>query len=515
MPGNLSNAEDGECLAPNGLPDSNLRAEVIRGSAWVAAWRWSVRLISICSTLVLARLLTPHDFGVFTMALVIVSLIEMFSETGQAAALVRIGRPTRKHFDTAWTIQVIIGLFLALCVLGAAPLAGRYYDSSEVENVLYFVSLRCALGGFVNIAVAIFRINLEFDKEFRMAVIQRLVNLVVAMTLAAVLRNYWALAITFVGEKLVAIIVTYWMRPYLPRFAISKFGEIWSFSVWMMVAYISEYAGRRLDELLIGGLTSASAVGQYDLAAECARAPIYDVLDPMSRALFPIYTQFSDDIARLKQAYLNVLSVAATVSLSAGIGLANVAHDFVDVVLSQSWQGTGDLLVWLAIGATGLGLTHGVGTVMNVTSRTPALVAAVWIRIVALVPAVFVGFHLFGVPGIAAGQALVQLFSVLLWFYVSTWAIPLNLGDILSRIWRPAVASIIMTLAIAAVSYTMPQPSLARLVITIVSGATTFGTFLGLLWWVAGYPDGFEEVVASAIRRLLRGRRAALVNQRR
>jgi O-antigen/teichoic acid export membrane protein len=493
-----------ERLALGHPADENLRAQVIRGSAWVAAWRWSIRLSSLLTIPILTRLLTPRDFGIFTMAFVVAALIEVFSDTDATAALVRLQRPTREHFDTAWTIQAIFGLVLALLIIAIAPQAGRYYGTPEVEDVLYFVSLRCALGGFVNVAVATFRINLQFDKEFRMAVAQRLINIVAALVLAYILRSYWALAIVFVGEKVVAILVTYWMRPYLPRFRLSKFREIWTVSVWMFIAYISDYLGRRLDELIIGGLAPAPTVGQYDLAAECARAPIYEVLDPISRPLFTIYSQFVADTARLKQAYLNVLSVAATISLSAGLGLAVVAPDVVHVAFGSGWEETSTLLAWLSLGAVGLGLSHGMVTLLTASAKAYLCVIVVWLRIAMLVPAIFIGFTVDGVQGIAAGQAIVQLSSTVIWFYAGTWIIPLRLSDILSRIWRPAIASIVMMLIVSVISSAIPGAPVARLCLETVGGAATFSSALALLWWIAGCPDGIEEVAAGAIRRLLK-----------
>src|SRR5512140_3285015 len=100
---------------------------MLRGSAWLIGLRWAMRLIGVVSTVVLARLLTPRDFGVVAVAMILVGLFEMLNLTGQAAAIVRHEAPTREHYDSAWTVSLLIGIAIAICILIAAPFTQAYF----------------------------------------------------------------------------------------------------------------------------------------------------------------------------------------------------------------------------------------------------------------------------------------------------------------------------------------------------------------------------------------------------
>src|SRR3974390_726878 len=97
-------------------------SHMLRGSAWMIGLRWAVRLIGVISTIVLARLLTPNDFGVVAIAMIVVGMFEMLSAPGQGAAIIRHRDPTRDHYDTAWTIYVAVGLAVGAAIYLVAPL---------------------------------------------------------------------------------------------------------------------------------------------------------------------------------------------------------------------------------------------------------------------------------------------------------------------------------------------------------------------------------------------------------
>ena len=100
-------------------PPPNLQRQVVKGSAWTVGVRWAVRFLGLISTIVLARLLTPADFGIVTIAMIILGTVEIFTQTGQHLAIIRHPNPTREHYDTAWTIFIMLYSTLALIIFYA------------------------------------------------------------------------------------------------------------------------------------------------------------------------------------------------------------------------------------------------------------------------------------------------------------------------------------------------------------------------------------------------------------
>ena len=133
---------------------------MLRGSAWMVAQRWSLRLSGIVSTAILARMLLPADFGIIAIAMIFVGVVEAVGDTGERLALLRHPHPERGHYDTAWTLQLLVGMAVCASLLLLAPLANIYFHQPDTVPVIRLLSLRALLGGLENIATIDFRRDL-------------------------------------------------------------------------------------------------------------------------------------------------------------------------------------------------------------------------------------------------------------------------------------------------------------------------------------------------------------------
>jgi O-antigen/teichoic acid export membrane protein len=307
------------------------------GIGWTVAARWGVRGIGLVSMIILARLLSPADFGLVAMGTITVAFVGVFAEAGQDLAIIRHSDPTSEHFDTAWTMSICAGLLVALTLLLIAPIAGRYFHDPRAVPLIRFLALVPLFDGFASVGVvAGFRRDLSFDKEFRFLLLRKLSGFVVAVPLALILRNYWALAIGIVLGRLITVLASFRMHPYRPRLRLTKLGELWSFSAWSLLAAIALFCWGEADQIVVGGLAGAMAMGTYVVARNLALSPTYEVLVPAARALFPVYATLLDDPARLVRSYLEVLSFVAIVALATGVGVAIVSGDMVTCPL-HNW----------------------------------------------------------------------------------------------------------------------------------------------------------------------------------
>jgi lipopolysaccharide exporter len=161
-----------------------------RGSIWMIVARWATRLIGLVSTVILARLLAPSDFGVIAMALIAAGLLETISYAGVDLALMREGNNSRDHYNTAWTIQIIQAAFIAALLIGIAPLAAAYFSEPRAIAIIQLLALKSLIDGTQNIGIVAFRKEFDFAKEFRFMVYTKLLNFVIVVGLAFALRNY-------------------------------------------------------------------------------------------------------------------------------------------------------------------------------------------------------------------------------------------------------------------------------------------------------------------------------------
>src|SRR5436190_8292926 len=182
---------------------------MLKGSAWLIGLRWAVRLTGVLSTLILARLLTPHDFGVVAIAMILVGLLETLGWTGQELALIRHRTPTSEHYNTAWTISALIGVGIAIVIYASAPLVPMYFHEDRAIAVMQWLALRPLLSGLENIGTVDFQRDLRFDRVFGYLFYTKVLSFLVTLAAALVLRNYWALVIGTVAGQASRTILSY------------------------------------------------------------------------------------------------------------------------------------------------------------------------------------------------------------------------------------------------------------------------------------------------------------------
>ena len=257
--------------------------------------RWTIRLIGVVNTVILARVLTPQDFGLVAMATVVIGLLDAVTAINVDLPLIRNRNIERLHYDSAWTLQVLAGLVKSGLYLGVAPLLVKYYGDPRVGIVACIIAFRPAIEGFENIGQVDFRRDLQFDKEFRYWVYRRLLTFVLTIGIALWFRNYLALAIAGPISAAVTVFLSYVMSTYRPGFTTHHLREFLTFSKWWMLFSFTGYFGTRGEAFILGAVTSPQVVGAYNVSAELTEHLTSDVVGPIGRSLMPNYAKMSND----------------------------------------------------------------------------------------------------------------------------------------------------------------------------------------------------------------------------
>jgi lipopolysaccharide exporter len=475
---------------------------MLRGSAWMIALRWAIRLTGLVSTIILARLLTPKDFGVVAMAMIVVGMLEMLNQTGQSLAIIRHGNPTREHYDTAWTISVMIGFGIAAAIVLVAPLTKIYFHDENSIIVMQCLALRAIMGGLENIGTLDFRRDLQFSRVFGYNFYSKLFSFVVTITLAVALRNYWALVAGILCRQFAQTVLSYVLHPYRPRISFSKASEIWSFSIWTFIRSLGGYLQNQVDVIAVGGATGASSMGHFTVAKDVASSPTNEIVLPMVSVLFPVMARYQKDPVQLRQLYLRVLGLASIIGASTGIGIALVAPDMVRLVLGQNWVSITPLVGWLAVSASIETLNSGAYTTLDVLGVPHFGARLQWLRVVVFAGAMF--------PVVYLTHDLVTLVIVRL--VLTVLLIPpllivagrrtgITPRDYSAAFWRPFAAGGVMALAVWSMNQVLAFAGPVRLGLDIVLGGIVyFGTLLAL-WNLSGRPLSAERDVFALIER--------------
>lgn len=468
-----------------------------------------MRMIGLVSTMILARLLTPEDFGLIAMVMLAYGLLETISYAGADLALMRPGADTRAHFNTAWTIQILQGTFIALCLVVAAPFMAQYFNEPRAQQAMYWVALRPLIDSFGNIGVVAFRKELDFAREFRFTIYTKLLNFVVVVGAALWLRNYWALIFGGIVSSIAGVAVTYLMHSYRPRLSLARLREIWGFSQWLMISRVGSYLNRKCDEFVVGGQAGTAAMGNYHVASELATLPSNEIVMPVRRAMFPTLSKMAGEGAEFTRAVLSSFSAISALCLFVSFSLMVTAPEVVALVLGGKWQDAVPLMRWLALFGGFSALVLILEVPLWVAGRTDTSAIQSWMELALIVPTALYAVSQYGVEGAAAARAGVSVVVLPLMMWLTARSGGVTVGQLVGALWRPLLAAVLMAALVHSLSWQAFGPVIVRLVAKGTLCTLAYPLVLMALWWLSGQPDGVEASALAQIRSRLAARRKA------
>lgn len=491
--------------APSGR---SIGREMARGTLWMVAMRWVIRLIGLVNTAIIARLLVPEDFGIVALAMIAVDLVVTLTDGDIEMALIRTRSASERLFDTGWTVKILAALatFAVLWFL-AAPTAAYFHDD-RIETVIHIAALRPLILGFENIGVAEFRRNLRFDIEFRYLVLQRVITFVAGLVLVFLFRNYFALAWSMPASAVLTVALSYAMVPTRPRLSLAHWRDFWQFSRWQMLFNCGRLLGERCDQFVISHIGGVAETGIYAVGFDLAMMPTREIMFPAGRALMPAYSTIAHDPVRMREAFRMVLGFAAVIASSVGIGMSCIADDAVNLVLGGQWSAAVPFVRWLGV----YGALEGAWLMLDpffiAARRERALALSNLVFSAITIPAVAAAAFILGTPAIPGARIavmtvlLVAIFARMVQWH---WISATELGRLL---WRPVTASAGMALGLYLLGGHGPAlPHLLSMIKDIAAGGLIYVVLLFGLWFLSGRPQGVENDLLGAATSWLKSRR--------
>jgi O-antigen/teichoic acid export membrane protein len=493
---------------PSAGEKRGIYGHMVAGSLWALALRWGVRAIGLVNVLILARLLTPADFGIVAMATLLMAFVAGFTELGTDMLLIRMHEVTREDCDTAWTIGLLQGALVGSMLLVIAPFAVQYFSEPRLFPVVGVFALCAIAAATSNVGTVLIRRELDFAKDFRFSLYTKLATFFPTLALALWLRNYWALVMGHVVGTLVSVLISYRFHAYRPRFSLARVRQFLTFSVAIIGANVAKFLKAKVDVLVIGGSTSTALMGTYNVASELATMATREVVMPAWRGLFPSFATIRHDRERFLSAYGHLLSTIAILCLPLGLGLWVVAEDCVAVVLGSQWTAAVTPLKWLAICSTILAMMEVLSNnILFVSGHENRATLFMWAHLSVLVPAVAIAGKFGTVEAVAIAATLSAAVMLPISAIVLSRSIGFTLGMMWRALWRPLLAVGVMV----AVLKLLPMPgemiALVRLFSQVLLGATVYVTSLIGLWLLAGRPEGLEHVAWHTLHRVIAWRR--------
>lgn len=492
---------------------AHIRKQVAKGTAWYVAMRFAIRGLGIISTIILARLLVPDDFGLVALATIVSGLLEMVTAFGIEAALVSDQKADRAHYDTSWTLRLLKGGVVGVLLVIVASPAAAFFEQPYLEAPIYCLAAASLIQGFENIGTVEFLKQMKYDRDFVFLVTKKLVSFAVTVLAAVIWRNYWAFIAGIVAGKVTGVILSYAMSTYRPRLSVAKVGDIFDFSKWMWGREVLLYLSSEADKFLLGKLAGAPVLGLYKVAYEVGCTPTTEMALPVTRAMFPGLSKLSGNIEEFKRLLNDSIALSLFVGFPLATGLSLVADPLVNVVYGEKWLSAIPLVEIIAF----YGLARIVGA--NYASaflalRRPDVLTRVVIGMILIrVPIFWWAIAEYGVHGLAYALAGVGALQLIVTFAVFSYFSLVSFGKLMAELWRPLLS----TMAMAGVLMVLVGPWAStfhpalQLLFSITMGVAVYAGALLLLWQVCGRPAGPEQLAIGFLQgRIFAKKRASM-----
>ena len=487
-------------LAAGAARGEGLAGKVVAGLGWKMTSQVVLQGTRILGAVLLARLLSPREFGLAAMVLVFAALALVLSDVALGAALVRRPVVTEKDRSTAFWITMIVGVCLTGAGVGLSGPIASFYGEPDVQPLLAVA----ALGFVVTAAGATQAALLTRAMDFRSLELRMmagtLLGAAVAVAVASLGYGAWAI----IAQELTLVVVSttiMWClsswRPHLV-FSFGSARELGGFGAKVFGINLLNYASRYGDNVLIGRFLGSAALGAYAVAYNIMLLPLQRIVSPLRGVLFPAFARLQDDPVRAARGWLRANRMVGAITIPAMLGLMVLAPDFIPTVVGSQWDAAIPVVQVLAW----VGLVHSLqqlnGSVLQAMDRAGTQLLFTIVSFAAAMSAFAIGLQ-WGIVGVAASFAVAMTLVQPVYTAATARVLGISVLDVarsLVGVTQAAVAMALVLLAGRAGLLEVDLPRAVRLVVLVVAGCLVY---LALCRWRA--PEVIDELRSFRRRR--------------
>ncbi|MCA9369565.1 MAG: oligosaccharide flippase family protein [Pseudomonadales bacterium] len=328
-----------------------MHTTVLRGFSWQSVLKLSTGVLSLIKLFFLARLLTPEEFGLFSLVLVSLGITEALTQTGVNITLLQKKGSIAEYVDTAWVIALMRGVLIAVLMIVLGALLAHGYNQPPLFVLTAATALVPIIKGAINPMVVSLQKEFRFGTEAMYHAVIQSVEAVLAVVIALFFPSVWALVVALIGAAVFEVLLSFQMFAVTPRFWFSKekgrviLEHTKRFSLNAALSYCLE----NVDNLLVGKLLSAQALGLYHNAYGLTHKATYALSQSFAHSSFPTFNTLQEDGKTLLHTYYKVFSLTLGVVVLGAAPLFIAPEFFVDLILGPNWTEIVPSVRWLLV----------------------------------------------------------------------------------------------------------------------------------------------------------------------
>lgn len=324
----------------------SLKSKTVKGVVWSSIERFSTQGVQFLIMIIMARLLTPKDYGLIGMLAIFLAVAQSLIDSGFSQALIRKQDRTDVDNSTVFYFNIVVSSALYLILFIAAPFVADFYNQPELTSVMRVVCLGVILNSLAVVQRALLTVRIDFKTQAKASLSAAVISGCIGIVLAYCGFGVWSLVVQQLLNLSVNTLLLWMFSKWRPIavFSWKSFHELFAFGSKLLASGLLDTLYRNIYPIVIGKLFSASCLGHYTRAQQFSEFPSSNVTGIIQRVTYPILCGIQDDGERLERIYRRFLRLSAYVVFPLMMGLSAVARPFIDIALGPQWGFCGQLL---------------------------------------------------------------------------------------------------------------------------------------------------------------------------
>jgi len=431
-------------------PQNSLSQSIRSGLLWNFGSQIMVRTLSLGVGILMARILTPEDFGVVAVAMVVWQMIALLGQMGLSAKLIQQKDNIPEYANATFWLNLLVNTAIAILAVIASPFAAGFYDNPAIKPIVQVLAAGFILSAFGNTHFTLLQKKMAFKilsiLDFGLTLLR--ISFAVLMVLGGF--GFWSLILPELFVKPVRMIALWKLEPWRPRFNLSfvHWRDIFKFGKFVFGTTIIRYLNINGDFLIIGKVLGAASLGLYKFGYGLANWPVENIVWIFGRVMFPAFAHLQHNIKEMQRLYIRVAETLSIVSFPLLLGLFALADILIPAVYGNKWMpAVLPLKIIIAFTTVRSIATLG-GQILMALGQPGKEFKMNACQVIPLLAAVFIGSR-FGIVGVAAGMSLV-LSGFAIWFiFITNKALDLPIMSLVKAVIPALVSSGVMYVAVS------------------------------------------------------------------
>lgn len=456
-----------------------LKKKTIQGLTWTGIAQAITQISQLLITMILARLLSPDDFGLLGMVVVFTNFVDIFCEMGISGALIQRQDLNELHYSSVFWLNLMVGTSLMLLTIVVSPFISRFYNQPVLASILMVISVNFLIASFAIVQKAIFSKEMEFKKLALVEIIAVIVGGIVGIYTAYSGYGVWSLIYRIIAFSSLNMFLLWLLSNWRPKFifSIKAIKDIFPFSINMMGFNFLNFFARNIDSILIGKVLGVQALGYYTLAYRLMLYPVQNISGVVGKVMFPAFSKIQVDLEKVRTTYMEMVKAISLVTFPIMWGLFVVAPEFVHIIYGPQWQPMVILIRILCI----CGIFQSIGTTIGnilLSQGRADLLFKVQIIGTFLVTLFIIAGLKWGIIGVSISYVVYTTFFIHLSFYITNKLIKLSYDKFYFKILPSYVMGAITVGSLLLIRQFLTPSTMTTLITLVCSGLFIY---LGLL----------------------------------